>query len=350
MMLAALFLLSAVLLCLLLFVVWKVRTNGEWALWWHDNYLERLKDFVTGTTRPVRILQFVQRCATHGDALSVISAIDSFCSKVEWAMNVGDKKGEILDAVILETRPRCVLELGTYCGYSAVRIARLLPPGARLVTIEMNPHYAQVAKEVIRHAGLEAQMPLVPDYPVPSGVSSSCSQAEQTASNTTLPPSSNQLRWRLQEALLYTTLQCLQLPLQLFSRTSQNPFTSSSSLPTRKETTERQPAAQTCKVELLVGSSSILIPQLKKKLDIENFDLVFIDHWKVSYLPDTKLMEECGLLRAGSVLLADNVVCPGTPDYLQYVRNSPKYQSQYFQSYLEYLQVEDGLEKSVFLG
>ncbi|XP_040180470.1 catechol O-methyltransferase A-like isoform X2 [Rana temporaria] len=260
MMLAALFLLSAVLLCLLLFVVWKVRTNGEWALWWHDNYLERLKDFVTGTTRPVRILQFVQRCATHGDALSVISAIDSFCSKVEWAMNVGDKKGEILDAVILETRPRCVLELGTYCGYSAVRIARLLPPGARLVTIEMNPHYAQVAKEVIRHAGLEAQ------------------------------------------------------------------------------------------VELLVGSSSILIPQLKKKLDIENFDLVFIDHWKVSYLPDTKLMEECGLLRAGSVLLADNVVCPGTPDYLQYVRNSPKYQSQYFQSYLEYLQVEDGLEKSVFLG
>ncbi|XP_073456113.1 catechol O-methyltransferase A-like isoform X1 [Aquarana catesbeiana] len=259
-MLAVVSLLSAVLLCLLLFVVWKVRTNGEWALWWHDNYLERLKDFVTGTTRPVRILQFVQRYAKHGDALSVISAIDSFCTKVEWAMNVGDKKGEILDAVVLETRPRWVLELGTYCGYSTVRIARLLPPGARLVTIEMNPHYAQVAKEVIRHAGLEAQ------------------------------------------------------------------------------------------VELLVGSSSILIPQLKKKLDIEKFDLVFIDHWKVSYLPDTKLLEECGLLRAGSVLLADNVVCPGSPDYLQYVRNSPQYQSQYFQSYLEYLQVEDGLEKSVFLG
>lgn len=100
MMLAAVFLLSAVLLCLLLFVVWKVRTNGEWALWWHDNYLERLKDFVTGTTRPVRILQFVQRCATHGDALSVISAIDSFCSKVEWAMNVGDKKGKQVEMVV----------------------------------------------------------------------------------------------------------------------------------------------------------------------------------------------------------------------------------------------------------
>lgn len=66
--------------------------------------------------------------------------------------------GEILDAVVLETRPRYVLELGTYCGYSTLRIARLLPPGARLITIEMNPHYAQVARELFQHAGLDAQV------------------------------------------------------------------------------------------------------------------------------------------------------------------------------------------------
>lgn len=259
-MLATVLSLVALLVCVVLLVIWRVRTNGEWALWWHDNYLERIRDFLSGTTRPVRILQYVQRCAKHGDALSVISAIDTFCSKVEWAMNIGDKKGEILDAVVLETRPRYVLELGTYCGYSTLRIARLLPPGARLITIEMNPHYAQVARELFQHAGLDTQ------------------------------------------------------------------------------------------VELLVGSSSALIPQLKKKLDIETFDLVFIDHWKVSYLPDTKLLEESGLLRAGSVLLADNVTCPGAPDYLKYVRNSPRYRSQYFPSQLEYLQVEDGVEKSVYLG
>ncbi|XP_077140224.1 catechol O-methyltransferase A-like [Ranitomeya variabilis] len=250
----------ALLACIVLIVVWRVRTDGEWALWWHDNYLERIRDFLSGTTRPMRILHYVQRSAKYGDVLSVISAIDSFCSKVEWAMNVGDKKGEILDAVVLETRPRYVLELGTYCGYSTMRIARLLPPGARLITIEMNSHYAQVAKELFQHAGLDAQ------------------------------------------------------------------------------------------VELLLGSSSVLIPQLKKKLDIDKFDLVFIDHWKVSYLPDTRLLEECELLKAGSVLLADNVTCPGAPDYLEYVRNSPRYRSQYFPSQLEYLQVEDGVEKSVLLG
>ncbi|XP_075691051.1 catechol O-methyltransferase A-like [Rhinoderma darwinii] len=259
-MLAAILTFLALLICIVLLVIWRVRTNGEWALWWHDNYLERIRDFLSGTTRPVRMLQYVQRCAKYGDALSVISAIDSYCSNVEWAMNVGDKKGEILDAVVLETRPHYVLELGTYCGYSTVRIARLLPPGARLITIEMNPHYAQVARELLQHAGLDAQ------------------------------------------------------------------------------------------VELLVGSSSVLIPQLKKKLDIEKFDLVFIDHWKVSYLPDTKLLEEYGLLKSGSVLLADNVTCPGAPDYLKYVRNSPQYRSKYFPAQLEYLQVEDGVEKSVFLG
>lgn len=60
--------------------------------------------------------------------------------------------------------------------------------------------------------------------------------------------------------------------------------------------------------------------------------------------------QECGLLHKGSILLADNVICPGTPDYLAYVRNSPKYESKYFKSHLEYTKVEDGLEKSVYLG
>ncbi|KAM4605826.1 catechol O-methyltransferase A-like isoform 2-T2 [Discoglossus pictus] len=252
--------LCAVIGSLLFMIVWRVHTDGSWALWWHDNYLERLRDFISGTNRPQRILQYVRKVAKQGDAQSVLRAIDTYCSQVEWAMNVGDKKGQILDDTVLNTRPRWVLELGTYCGYSAVRIARLLPPGARLVTIEMNPEYALVAKEIIQLAGLQAQ------------------------------------------------------------------------------------------VELLVGSTSDVIPQLKDMLDVISFDLVFIDHWKASYLPDTKLLEECGLLRAGSVLLADNVTCPGAPQFLQYVRSSPRYQSQYYPAKLEYLQVEDGLEKSVYLG
>lgn len=123
------------------------------------------------------------------------------------------------------------------------------------------------------------------------------------------------------------------------------------------------------------GASGDLIPRMKELFGVTAFDLVFLDHWKDRYLPDTKLMEasrtcrtclktrvfknhhsifaffqECGLLRKGSVLLADNVICPGAPEYLDYVRSSQQYESQYFRSHLEYTKVEDGLEKSVFLG
>ncbi|MBN3284521.1 COMT methyltransferase, partial [Polyodon spathula] len=55
---------------------------------------------------------------------------------------------------------------------------------------------------------------------------------------------------------------------------------------------------------------------------------------------------DCSLLWEGAVLLADNVICPGTPDYLGYVWSSPHYQSQYFISHLEYTGVEERLEKS----
>ncbi|KAG7246524.1 hypothetical protein CRUP_032950, partial [Coryphaenoides rupestris] len=102
-----------------------------------------------------RILAAVQKKATRGDARSVVDAIDHYCRHQEWAMNVGDEKGCILDAVVCELKPGAVLELGTYCGYSTVRIASMLPPGARLLTLEFNPAYAAVARQVIAWAGME---------------------------------------------------------------------------------------------------------------------------------------------------------------------------------------------------
>lgn len=129
-----------------------------------------------------RLLRAVSINAVRGDPDSVIAAIDHFCKHSEWAMNVGDEKGThmqsytvirvcvaiyshesralhlpgaILDSVVMETSPSTVLELGTYCGYSSVRITRLLPPATKLITVEMNPDYAHVARQVIQHAGLQ---------------------------------------------------------------------------------------------------------------------------------------------------------------------------------------------------
>lgn len=40
-----------------------------------------------------RILNFVLQNAVRGDPCSVVDAIDKYCSQKEWAMNVGDEKG-----------------------------------------------------------------------------------------------------------------------------------------------------------------------------------------------------------------------------------------------------------------
>lgn len=44
-------------------------------------------------------------------------------------------------------------------------------------------------------------------------------------------------------------------------------------------------------VTVIIGASQDIIPQLKKKYDVDTLDMVFLDHWKERYLPDTLLLE-----------------------------------------------------------
>lgn len=74
--------------------------------------------------------------------------------------------------LVEEKAPTCVLELGTYCGYSTLLIARALPPGGRLFTMERDPRTAAVAEKLIRLAGFDERTvspclssPLFPAHP-----------------------------------------------------------------------------------------------------------------------------------------------------------------------------------------
>jgi len=69
-------------------------------------------------------------------------------------MNVGDEKGQILDAAVRRVQPGLLLELGAYCGYSALRMARMMPEGARLYSVEFVEANAAVARRVWEHAGV----------------------------------------------------------------------------------------------------------------------------------------------------------------------------------------------------
>jgi catechol O-methyltransferase len=84
--------------------------------------------------------------------------IDDFCYRRSVLMNVGDEKGEILDHAVREVQPQRLLEFGTYCGYSALRMARVMPEQARLCSIEFSQANADIARRIWDHAGLGDQV------------------------------------------------------------------------------------------------------------------------------------------------------------------------------------------------
>ncbi|KAH6639124.1 S-adenosyl-L-methionine-dependent methyltransferase [Boeremia exigua] len=49
-------------------------------------------------------------------------------------------------------------------------------------------------------------------------------------------------------------------------------------------------------------------------------DFMLLDHWKDFYISDLQLCEKLSLIRPGSVVLADNIIFPGAPEYLAYVQ------------------------------
>jgi catechol O-methyltransferase len=101
-----------------------------------------------------RLVERVLSTAPEGDVDAAIKVIDVFGSKTSFLMNVGDEKGKLLDGVIERIRPKNALELGAFCGYSGLRIARKLPKGGRLFSLEINAANASVATRVWEHAGV----------------------------------------------------------------------------------------------------------------------------------------------------------------------------------------------------
>jgi catechol O-methyltransferase len=113
-----------------------------------------LKDWQVGDGREEALAGYVVATARQGDPDDVIRVIDDFCMNRSVMINVGDEKGEILDRAVRRASPALVLELGTYCGYSALRMSRVVPAGARIVSIEFSPANADIARRIWDHAGL----------------------------------------------------------------------------------------------------------------------------------------------------------------------------------------------------
>jgi len=67
----------------------------------------------------------------------------------------GHIQGKFLEMLVRMIQPSSILEIGTYTGYSAISMARALPQGSILHTIEINDELEDICREYINRTGLE---------------------------------------------------------------------------------------------------------------------------------------------------------------------------------------------------
>lgn len=204
---------------------------------------------------PKKVSDYVAKHARRGDPADVLATMDRYAREERFLMNLGPDKGalvqELFDRLPQNAR---LLEIGAYCGYSAVMFASKLGPGGRLVSLEVGEESVEAARANVEFAGLSDR------------------------------------------------------------------------------------------VEIILGASGDSIPTLTGV-----FDLVFLDHWKDLYKQDLQAIEAGGLLKPGSLVVADNVGESFDPaEYLEYVRTCGHYDSEHRESTIEYHTLPDAVEISVY--
>lgn len=186
-----------------------------------------------GDGREAAAADYVVANARKGDIDDVIAKVDQFAYEKSLLINVGDEKGELLDAAVRGANPGVALELGTYCGYSALRIARAAP-AATVFSIELAEANADVARRIWAHAGIDDRV--------------------------------------------------------------------------------------TCVIGT-IGDGGRTLDSLANEhgLAAGKLDFLFIDHDKGAYLPDLQSILDRGWLHPGSIVVADNILVPGSPKYREFM-------------------------------
>jgi predicted O-methyltransferase YrrM len=69
-------------------------------------------------------------------------------------IQVSPSQGKLLQVIAQIRGTRNILEIGTLGGYSTIWLARALPPGGHLISLEVNPKHAEVARANLARAGL----------------------------------------------------------------------------------------------------------------------------------------------------------------------------------------------------
>ena len=114
--------------------------------------VQKLYDYILGL--PADELK-----AISGNPDRVLEEIDRYCEKVPF-MHIGKIKGNLIVEKIRESKPKVVIELGGYFGYSAILFGKELlnDPEAKYYSFEANPFFANISKKLVALAGLSTEV------------------------------------------------------------------------------------------------------------------------------------------------------------------------------------------------
>lgn len=105
-------------------------------------------------TDPYQLEEYIETHTTAPDAVLQELYRHTYLHEMNPRMMSGPVQGKFLQFLCQMLKPKRVLEIGTYTGYAAICIARGLPEGGKLVTIEANREY----EDTLRHYFAKAQV------------------------------------------------------------------------------------------------------------------------------------------------------------------------------------------------
>jgi caffeoyl-CoA O-methyltransferase len=70
------------------------------------------------------------------------------------AIQISPLQGKLLQVLAVACGARTILEIGSLAGYSGAWLARALPPGGRLISLEVSPKHAEIARATYAAAGV----------------------------------------------------------------------------------------------------------------------------------------------------------------------------------------------------
>lgn len=103
-------------------------------------------------------------CIKHTDAEDELLkevARQTHLKTLQPRMLSGHLQGSFLSMLSRLIKPKCILEIGTFTGYSALCLAKGLEPGGKLITLDNNPETSVLAKDFFNRSAYSKQIEFI---------------------------------------------------------------------------------------------------------------------------------------------------------------------------------------------